>query len=488
VVPPEDEHDCGWRTYAEALTKAHEEKLAEVLSKLSQVSARLEEVEKSKRGHRSEKRKSPKMPPAVVEPATRESTRQTREERAALRDARVEVEVEKALVPPEQCSCPKCGNTRLREVGRGTPSTTFDYVPGYFRKRTLLRQTLSCRCGHIVTAPGPDRVGEKTRYGASFIAHLCVSKCSDSIPQYRLEKEYQRLGIPLSRSTMCSLFHRGAEELRPLYNAACALVPRSPDVHADETSIRQIGLGKKAFVWDFVTPELIVYVFAQTRSGDVPKKILGDSQGRLVVDQHTGYNAVTKPGQRVRAGCLAHARRKIFEQSEHPAAKEALDLIGEIYRIERDVKKAGLTGSEEHLELRKKEARPLFAKLLWWARRQRGAHEPKSGMGKAVGYLLRNRHALKQFLSYASIPPDNNKAEAGLRRVAVGRSNFLFVGNEQAGHDLAIIYTLVASCEKHGINPVAYLSDVLVRVQKHPASRIEELLPHRYRPPELAAS
>lgn len=237
-----------------------------------------------------------------------------------------------------------------------------------------------------------------------------------------------------------------------------------------------------------MTPELIVYVFAQTRSGDVPKAILGDSQGRLVVDQHTGYNADTKPGQRVRAGCLAHARRKIFSQSEHPEAKEALDLIGEIYRIERDVKKAGLTGSEQHLEIRVKQARPLFAKLLWWARRQRGAHEPKSGMGKAVGYLLRNRGALKQFLNYASIPPDNNKAEAGLRRVAVGRSNFLFVGNEQAGHDLAVIYTLVASCEKHGINPVAYLSDVLVRVQKHPASRIEELLPHRYRPQEHAAS
>lgn len=137
-----------------------------------------------------------------------------------------QVEIEKALVPPEQCTCPKCGNAKLREVGEGTPSTLIEHVPGY--KRTLLRQTLSCRCGHIVTAPGPDRVGEKTRYAASFIAHLCVSKCSDSIPQYRLEKEYQRLGIPLTRSTMCSLFHRGAAELRPLYNAACALVPRSP--------------------------------------------------------------------------------------------------------------------------------------------------------------------------------------------------------------------------------------------------------------------
>ena len=104
-------------------------------------------------------------------------------------------------------------------------------------------------------------------------------------------------------------------------------------------------------------------------------------------------------------------------------------------------------------------------------------------MGKAVGYLLRNRRALEQFLNYASIPPDNNKAEAGLRRVAVGRSNFLFVGSEQAGHDLAVLYTLIASCEKHGISPIAYLTDVLMRVPTHPRRRLAELLPHRWRPP-----
>ncbi|HEY5455427.1 MAG TPA: transposase, partial [Acidothermaceae bacterium] len=93
--------------------------------------------------------------------------------------------------------------------------------------------------GHIITAPAPDRVGDKTRYGASFIAHLVVSKCAHSIPQYRLEKEYRNLGIPMSRSTMCSLLHRAAAELRPIYSAALALVADSPDVHADETSVRQ---------------------------------------------------------------------------------------------------------------------------------------------------------------------------------------------------------------------------------------------------------
>jgi transposase len=341
-------------------------------------------------------------------------------------------------------------------------------------------------CGHIVTAPAPDRVGEKTRYAPSFIAHLIVTKCGDSIPQYRLEKAYRNLGIPVSRSTMCGLLHRGAIELEPLYKAALTCVPSAADVHADETSMRQQDRTGRSFLWSFITPELVVYKYAPSRSGDVPKEILGQSRGRLVVDQHTGYNAVTKPGGRVRAGCLAHARRKIFEQREHPETKEALDLIGEIYRVEHDAKAAGIVGTDAHLALRRERSRSLFARLLIWGRRHRGAFEPRSGMGKAIGYLLRHFRALGCFLRYASIPPDNNIAEASLRRVALGRSNFLFVGNEDAGNNLAILYTLVASCEKHGVNAITYLSDVLLRVQTHPATRVAELLPHRWRPPEVS--
>src|SRR5690606_24534704 len=121
-------------------------------------------------------------------------------------------------------------------------STLIEYVPGYFRRRIYLRQTLSCRCGCIITAKAPERVGDKTRYAPSFLAHLCVSKCSDTLPQHRLEKEYQRLGIPITRSTMNALLHRAADELRPLYAAACALVPQAVTVHADETSVRQANL------------------------------------------------------------------------------------------------------------------------------------------------------------------------------------------------------------------------------------------------------
>ena len=480
VPPPDDEHDCGRKAYAEA----QDAKLTEMSEQLAAVTTKLTEIEQRRGTHHSERRKRPKMPPPLAPKNDPAETEKKRRAAAELRNTKAQTVIVPVPVPPDACTCPTCGGDKvLRNVGFGKPSTVYEYVPGYLRRRIFQRQTLACRCGYIVTAPAPDRVAEKTRYAPSFIAHLIFTKCSSSMPQYRLEKEYRNLGMPVSRSTMCSLFHRGADELRPIYSAACALVPAATDVHADETSIRQINIEKRAYIWDFVTPDLIVYCYAPSRSGDTPKRILGDSQGRLVVDQHTGYNAVTKPGKRTRAGCLAHARRKIFENGEHPEAQEALDLIGAIYVVEREAKEAGIVGTDAHLALRKLRSRPLFAKLLTWGRRHRRDFEPKSGMGRAIRYLLKNFRALGCFLRYATIPPDNNVAEAGLRRVALGRSNFLFVGHEESGHDLAVLYTLVASCEKNGVNPITYLTDVLMRVQTHPANRIEELLPHRWKPP-----
>jgi transposase len=472
VPPDDDDHNCGWKAYA----KAQDAKLAAVM-------ARLEDLERRAAGHKSEKRKSSKLPPATPpgKPSP-EATAAKRTAEAELRNAHLDVEVTHLRVPDDARRCPSCEGS-LRPIGAGKASSVIEYVRPHFRKRIFRRETLSCRCGHMVTAPAPDRVGEKTRYASSFVAHLVVSKCNDSIPQYRLEKAYRQIGIPIARSTMCDLFHRAADELRPLYNAALALVPAATDVHADETSIRQQDLERRAYLWDFVTPEVIVYRYAPSRSGETAKQVLGDSTGRLVVDQFTGYNAVTEPGKRLRAGCLAHARRKLFEQREHPETREALDLIGAIYAVENDAKVAGIVGTPEHLALRKARSRPLFAALLRWGRRHRHSFEPRSGLGRAIRYLLRNFRELGRFLRFATIAPDNNIAEAGLRRVALGRKNFLFVGSEDAGHDLAVLYTLVACCEKHRVNPIDYITDVLTRVHSHPARSVVELLPHRWKPP-----
>lgn len=466
--PDNDDHDCGWKAYA----KAQQEQLA-------RLTAKIEDLERRLHGHKTERRKgAAKMPPPVAVDRDPADTRRKRDEAAALRDAKLETETTENRV----CRCEVCSSRELTHIGV-KESITYEYVQPHFRKRLVVRQTVRCENGHVTTAAAPERMGDKTRYSPSFVAYLVTSKCRDSIPLYRLEKAFKSLGIPVARSTMTDLYKRAALELTPLYEKATELVRDASDVHADETSIRQQKLGTRAFFWTFVTRELTVYRYATTRSGRVAEQVLGDSEGRLVVDMYTGYNTVTRTGRRVRAGCMAHARRKLFEQREMPGVDEALELIGKIYAVERDAKQAGIEGTDEHLELRRTRSRPLFARLLWWARGQRRSYDPRCAMGKALRYVIKNFRELGCFLRYATIPPDNNKAEAALRRVALGRNNFLFVGNEKAGDNLAVLYTLVASCEQHGVDPTAYLTDVLIRVQHHPASRVEELLPHRWKPP-----
>ncbi len=475
MAPPDDDddHACGWKAYA----AAQDQKLSELTEKLAALERRLFDK-------KSERRPSSKLPPPLPKAKrTAEQARQARKDNAALRDASVTTEITPLTVAEKDC--PKCA-TPMHPVG-SKPSVVWEYVQPFFRKRVYERETVACSCGHITTAPAPERMGEKTRYAPSFIAHLIVNKCAHSNPQNRLEKAYRDIGVPMSRSTMCSLIHRGARELRPIYMAALALVPDATHVHADETSMRQQDRKGKCYLWTFVTPELVVYRYATTRSGTVPEQVLGDSPGRLVVDQYTGYNSVTKPGRRVRAGCFAHVRRKFYEQRQHPQTAEALELITELYRTEHEAKAAGITGTDEHLALRQRKSKPVFTQLLRWGRRHRSSFGPRSALGGAIRYLLKNFRALGCFLRYASVPLDNNVAEATLRTPALGRGNYLFYGNEQAGHNFAVLYTLVASCGKHGVNAIAYLTDVLIRVHRHPAREIRTLLPDRWKPPDSGA-
>jgi transposase len=239
-------------------------------------------------------------------------TKRKRQERA-LAKSKLVTETVELKVPAAERACPHCRSTELRSVGSGKPSTVFEYIPGYFRRRMFRRETLSCRCGqYIVNAPAPERVTDKTQYGPGFIAHLIVRKCGDSIPLYRLEKQCRRLGIPISRSTMTDLFHRHAELLVPLPARLLERVRQSELVLGDETSIKMLGSTKRGYVGTFIAGTLIAYRFSIDRSGETPQQVLGGTQGTLVVDGYTGYNKVTQVDGRRRAGCLAHARRKLL--------------------------------------------------------------------------------------------------------------------------------------------------------------------------------
>ena len=470
MVPPDDnDHGCEWRDYAHFLG-----------TKLEVMQA---EMEVLKRAFAKRSEKMGKMPKVPRPPRTPEETADRRTEQALLRAEKVVTEEKSELVPDAMKKCHLCGGESFRTVGTGKPSEIYAYVPGYFRRTIHTREVVACRCGGcVITAPAPERWSEKTRYDASFVAHLVVSKCLVVTPLYRLEQSFARLGMPVARSTMNDLFRRAAQKLEPLRTPLFDAIKKDFLVHVDETSFRMTKQTSKAFIWTFVGQSLTGYRFDLTRGGAVPIDVLGDSTGAMLCDDYRGYDPLAKKRTRLRCGCLAHPRRKFFEAGDVPEAKEALELINGMYRVEHEAERRAVVATAEHLALRREYARPLFVRLLLLARELRRAHGPKTLLGRAARYAWKNQRQLAPCLRDVRIPLDNNRAENALRVVALGRKNFLFVHSEDAGNELALLYSLVVSCTRVGVNPVEYLADILDRVDKTADDNYVDLLPDRWKP------
>ena len=431
MAPPDDsdkDHGCAWRDFAVHLQgevqtlKAQVEVLARAFAKKSEKTGRLPKIARP--------------------PRTAEEAADRRTEQALLRAERMETKQERVAVPEADKRCASCGGTSFRPVGPGKTCEVFEYVPGYLRRIVLTRETVACRCGGcVLTAPPPARWAEKTRYASSFVAQ------------------------PLRQ---------------PLFD----VLRNDFLVHADETAFKMTKQASKAFLWAFVGHTLTGYRFDLSRSGDVPVDVLGDSVGAILCDDYRGYDPLVRRGKRRRCGCLAHARRHFFNAGDVPEAKEALSLVAGMYRVEHEAERRGIVGTPAHLTLRRELARPLYVRLLLLARETRRAHAPKTLLGRAARYTWRNQAALGRFLKDARILLDNNRAENAMRLVALGRKNFLFVHSEEAGKELALLYSLVVSCTRVGVNPVEYLADVLGRVGGiTDADDLAALLPHRWKPP-----
>jgi transposase len=474
LVPPDDKdspHGCAWRDFATHLQ--------------GEVQALKAQVEVLTRAFAKRSEKTGKMPKIPRPARTPEEAADRRNEQALLRVERIETKEERVSVPDPEKTCSTCGGTSFRAVGAGKTCEIYEYVPGYLRRIVLTRETVACRCGGcVITAPAPERWAEKTRYASSFVAHLVVSKCLAATPHYRLEQAFARTGVSVARSTINDLFRRAAQKLEPLRKPLFDAIRNDYLVHADETSFKMTKQASKSFIWAFVGQSLTGYHFDLSRSGDVPVNVLGDSAGAIVCDDYRGYDPLTRKGRRRRCGCLAHARRHFFDAGDVPEAKEALSLVASMYGVEHDAEKRGIVGTLEHLALRRAYARPLYVRLLLLAREVRSAHGPKTLLGRAARYTWRNQIALGRFLRDARIPLDNNRAENAMRLVALGRKNFLFVHSEDAGKELALLYSLVVSCTRVGVNPVEYIADVLGRIDKiSDDNDLAGLLPHRWKPP-----
>ncbi|MCP4607061.1 MAG: IS66 family transposase [Proteobacteria bacterium] len=416
----------------------------------------------------------------------REKARQKRKKRAAAKK-KLPRENKEHRIPDDECCCPHCGGEKYSFLG-WEESVEYEFVPAHFKQIIHRREKKACTCGeHVITAPAPVRVSEGVIYGPGMHAHAVVSKCLDSIPFYRLGKQFDRVGIPLSRSTICDMFHRSAGLLAPIYDRIIELLPMEKYVNADETRIKvqEEEKTREAYMWTFIGGPFVAYAFSPSRSGATPTRILGDSTGILQVDQYSGYNQVTTPDKRERAGCIAHGRRKFFEARDKAPelANYVLEKVIDIYEVEYDAADENILGTEKHLDMRKARSAPLMVELKEHLEKERPNHLPKGPMGKAITYTVDNWKEMTLFLQDAKIRLDNNISEGHLRLIALGRKNYLFVGNDVAGQNLAILQTLVASAVANDKNPQQYLADVLIRTQTHPLSKIDELLPHNWKPP-----
>lgn len=393
------------------------------------------------------------------------------------------------LSPKERaCSC--CGVER-KEIGADT-SWQVEYIPGRFERIQHVRKKYACPgCENngenprIEVAAKPETAIDKGMAGPGLLAYIVTSKFSDYLPLYRLEDIFERQGFEISRATQSVWCGDLADLVEPFYELMADRMRASHVVATDDTILPMLSIGKtqQARMWVYVGDEAQpynVFHFTLDRGRDGPKHFLKEYKQVLLADAYGGYNGVVAGNEITRAGCWAHARRKLIEaeKAAPEIAGEAVALVRALYAVEKQAREVPVV---ERLKFRQEQSAPILDKLrekfLTWKEQLL----PKHPMAEAISYALNQWAALKVFCSDGAVPIDNNISEREMKRVVLNRKNSLFVGNARGGRTAAILASLTSTCRRHDIDPQMYLTQLLVNLPQIRTSELPTWLPDQWK-------
>jgi transposase len=390
---------------------------------------------------------------------------------------------------PAQDCCPDCGG-QLRNFGEDV-AEILEYIPANFKIIRHVRPKFACkRCERVVEAPAPSRTIERGLAGPGLLAHVLVAKYADHCPLFRQSEIYAREGVDLDRSTLAGWVGAASELLTPLVDALRRHVLSAAKIHADDTPVPVLAPGngktKTGRLWTYVRDEraagestapAVWFAYSPDRKGEHPRLHLKNFKGALQADAYAGFHHLYEDGAIYEVACWAHARRKFHDihvVHASPITTEAIHRIGALYGIEEDIR-----GKPAELRrvVRQARAKPLLDDLRSWMEKSLRQLSAKSETAVAIRYALAHWRALTRYVDDGLLEIDNSAAERALRAVALGRKNYLFCGSNSGGERAAAIYSLVGSAKLNGLDPEAYLRQVLIRIAGHPINRIDELLP-----------
>jgi transposase len=420
--------------------------------------------------------------PKEESPSEETPTRRKGHGRRKLPDSLVRQRIEHKLNEAE-CACPQCGQQRVKIAEEA--SEQLDYHPASLFVLEHVRFVYACKkCeGEVVTAPKPPQPIDKGLPGPGLLAQIVVSKYADHLPLHRLERIFSRHGLELKRSTMCDWVGAVAKLLMPLYDLLASRVLLSTVLQSDDTTIPVLdpesGKTHTSRMWVYLGDRnhpYIVYDYTSSRARAGPEAFLGDYHGFMQADAYSGYDGIFAKGKIVEIGCWAHARRKFYDARDSDPARthQMLGMIRQLYAVEKEATDFDDAARCVH---RQTHASPVLDTTKSWLDEQAIQVLPKSPVGEAIRYALNQWSALARYIENGTFAIDNNAAERALRAVVLGRKNWLFAGSDRGGETAAILYTFMATCRQLGVEPFAYLRDVLTRLPAQPADHLAELLP-----------